>query len=41
MPPRKQVLEPGTLVQIPASEPHAIKGIEDASLLLTILKPGH
>jgi nucleotide-binding universal stress UspA family protein/quercetin dioxygenase-like cupin family protein len=38
---KTQVLEPGTLVQLPASEPHAIKGIEDASLLLTILKPGH
>jgi nucleotide-binding universal stress UspA family protein/quercetin dioxygenase-like cupin family protein len=36
---RTQVLEAGTLIQLPASEPHALKGIEDASLLLTILKP--
>jgi nucleotide-binding universal stress UspA family protein/quercetin dioxygenase-like cupin family protein len=36
-----QVLSAGTLVALPPGEPHALKGIEDASLLLTILSPRH
>jgi nucleotide-binding universal stress UspA family protein/quercetin dioxygenase-like cupin family protein len=36
-----QVLSAGTLVALPPGEPHALKGIEDASLLLTILSPSH
>ena len=31
----------GTLLHLPAGEPHALHGIEDASLLLTILVPRH
>jgi nucleotide-binding universal stress UspA family protein/quercetin dioxygenase-like cupin family protein len=34
---KTQVLEVGKLLHLPAGEPHALKGIEDASLLLTIL----
>jgi nucleotide-binding universal stress UspA family protein/quercetin dioxygenase-like cupin family protein len=33
-----QELSAGTLVQLPAGEAHSLTGIEDASLLLTILK---
>jgi nucleotide-binding universal stress UspA family protein/quercetin dioxygenase-like cupin family protein len=36
---KTQELEAGTLVDLPSGEPHAFKGIEDASLLLTILVP--
>jgi len=36
---KTQALEAGTLVDLPAGEPHALKGIEDASLLLTTLVP--
>jgi quercetin dioxygenase-like cupin family protein len=36
-----QILESGKLLDLPSGEPHAIKGIEDASLLLTILVPRH
>jgi len=32
-----QMLEAGKLLTLPAGEPHALKGIEDASLLLTIV----
>jgi quercetin dioxygenase-like cupin family protein len=32
-------LEAGELLDLPAGEPHALKGIVDASLLLTILVP--
>jgi quercetin dioxygenase-like cupin family protein len=35
-----RALEAGTLLHLPAGEPHAVKGIEDASLLSTILSPG-
>jgi len=38
---KTQVLEAGKLLDLPAGEPHALKGIEDASLLLTILAPRH
>jgi nucleotide-binding universal stress UspA family protein/quercetin dioxygenase-like cupin family protein len=34
-------LEAGELMNLPAGEPHALKGIEDASLLLTVLAPRH
>jgi quercetin dioxygenase-like cupin family protein len=34
-------LEAGTLLYLPTGEPHAVKGIENASLLLTILLPKH
>jgi nucleotide-binding universal stress UspA family protein/quercetin dioxygenase-like cupin family protein len=36
-----QELEAGTLLYLPGGEPHAFHGIEDASLLLTILAPRH
>jgi quercetin dioxygenase-like cupin family protein len=32
-------LKAGELLDLPVGEPHALKGIEDASLLLTILAP--
>ncbi len=38
---RTRVLEAGHLLDLPAGEPHALKGIEDASLLLTVLAPSH
>jgi quercetin dioxygenase-like cupin family protein len=34
-------LEAGKLLYMPVGEPHSVKGIEDASLLLTILLPKH
>ncbi len=34
---KTQVLEAGKLLSLPAGEPHELKGIEDASLLLTIV----
>jgi quercetin dioxygenase-like cupin family protein len=37
---KTQPLEAGHLLYLPAGEPHAGKGIEDASLLLTIRRPG-
>ncbi len=36
---KTQMLEAGKLLHLPAGEPHALKGIEDASLLLTIVAP--
>jgi len=36
---KTQVLKAGKLLDLPAGEPHALKGIEDASLLLTIVVP--
>jgi nucleotide-binding universal stress UspA family protein/quercetin dioxygenase-like cupin family protein len=36
---KSQVLEAGKLLDLPAGEPHTLKGIEDASLLLTIVVP--
>ena len=36
---RTQNLEAGELLYLPPSEPHMVKGIENASLLLTILLP--
>jgi quercetin dioxygenase-like cupin family protein len=34
-------LETGKLLYLPTGEPHSVKGIEDSSLLLTILLPKH
>ncbi len=36
---KTETLEAGKLVSLPAGEPHALKGIEDALLLLTIVGP--
>jgi quercetin dioxygenase-like cupin family protein len=36
---KTQALEAGKLLHLPGSAPHAFQGIEDASLLLTILVP--
>ena len=36
-----QTLEAGKLLYLPTGEPHSVKGVENASLLLTILLPKH
>ena len=36
-----QNLEAGKLLYLPTGEPHSVKGVEDASLLLTVLLPKH
>ncbi len=33
-------LEAGHLLHLPTGEPHSLRGIEDGSLLLTVLVPG-
>ena len=38
---KTQNLEAGNLLYLPTGEPHTVKGIENASLLLTILLPKH
>ena len=38
---KTQNLEAGKLLYLPTGEPHSVKGIESASLLLTILLPKH
>jgi quercetin dioxygenase-like cupin family protein len=38
---RTQSLEPGTLLYLPAGEPHSLKGVVNASLLLSVLLPKH
>ncbi len=38
---KTQTLEAGKLLYLSTGEPHSVKGIEDASLLLTILLPKH
>jgi quercetin dioxygenase-like cupin family protein len=38
---RTQTLEAGKLLYLPSGEPHSVKGIDNASLLLTILLPKH
>ena len=38
---KAQTLEAGKLLYLPTGEPHTVKGIEDASLLLTVLLPKH
>jgi quercetin dioxygenase-like cupin family protein len=38
---KTQYLETGKLLYLPTGEPHSVKGIENASLLLTILLPKH
>jgi quercetin dioxygenase-like cupin family protein len=35
------ILEAGKLLYMPMGEPHSVKGIEDASLLLTVFLPKH
>lgn len=34
-------LEAGKLLYLPTGEPHSVRGVEDASLLLTVLLPEH
>jgi quercetin dioxygenase-like cupin family protein len=36
---KTQTLEAGALLYLPAGEPHSVKGVEDASLLLSVLLP--
>jgi len=38
---KTQNLEAGKLLYLPTGEPHSVKGLESASLLLTILLPKH
>ena len=38
---KTQNLETGTLLYLPTGERHALKGIENASLLLTVVLPKH
>src|SRR6516165_5794329 len=38
---KTQDLEAGKLLYLPTGEPHSVKGIDNASLLLTILLPKH
>jgi quercetin dioxygenase-like cupin family protein len=38
---KTHTLEAGKLLYLPTGEPHSVKGIEDASLLLTIFLPKH
>jgi quercetin dioxygenase-like cupin family protein len=38
---KTQNLEAGRLLYLPTGEPHSVKGVENASLLLTILLPKH
>ena len=38
---KTQNLEAGKLLYLPTGEAHSVKGVEDASLLLTVLLPKH
>ena len=38
---KTQELEAGKLLYLPTGEPHSVKGVQNASLLLTILLPKH
>jgi quercetin dioxygenase-like cupin family protein len=38
---KTHTLEAGNLLYLPTGEPHSVTGVEDASLLLTILLPKH
>jgi quercetin dioxygenase-like cupin family protein len=38
---KTQNLEAGKMLYLPRGEPHKVKGIENSSLLLTILRPKH
>ncbi len=38
---KTQNLEAGRLLYLPTGAPHSVKGVENASLLLTILLPKH
>ena len=37
---RTHTLEAGALLYLPAGEPHSLKGVDGASLLLTVMLPG-
>jgi quercetin dioxygenase-like cupin family protein len=38
---KTQDLETGKLLYLPTGEPHSVRGVQNASLLLTILLPKH
>ena len=38
---KTQTLEAGHLLYLPNGEPHSVKGVENASLLVTVLLPKH
>jgi quercetin dioxygenase-like cupin family protein len=38
---KTHTLEAGKLLYLPEGEPHSVQGVEDASLLLTVLLPKH
>jgi quercetin dioxygenase-like cupin family protein len=38
---KTQELEAGKLLYLPTGEPHSVRGVQNASLLLTILLPKH
>ena len=38
---KTQTLEAGKLLYLPTEEPHSVRGIQNASLLLSILLPEH
>jgi quercetin dioxygenase-like cupin family protein len=38
---KTQTLEAGKLLYLPTGEPHTVKSVENASLLLTVLLPKH
>jgi quercetin dioxygenase-like cupin family protein len=38
---KTQTLEAGKLLYLPTGEPHTVKAVENASLLLSILLPKH
>jgi len=38
---KTHTLDAGALLYLPAGAPHSVKGIENASLLLTVLLPEH
>jgi quercetin dioxygenase-like cupin family protein len=38
---KTHTLEAGKLLYLPTGEPHSVQGIENASLLLTVLLPKH
>jgi quercetin dioxygenase-like cupin family protein len=38
---KANTLEAGKVLYLPTGEPHSVQGIEDASLLLAILRPRH
>jgi quercetin dioxygenase-like cupin family protein len=38
---KRENIETGKLLYLPKGEPHTVKGIENAPLLLTVLLPKH